>query len=67
MALGRLIHYAVDAVLASTVLAGVRRSTGYGYASLPLSSLRWPNQHVGLIRHSYRIQLFAAFLTNTLE
>jgi len=29
MALGKLFHYAVDAVLVSTVLAGVRRSSGF--------------------------------------
>ncbi|KAF7773297.1 hypothetical protein Agabi119p4_5464 [Agaricus bisporus var. burnettii] len=29
MALGRLAHYAFDAVLLSTVLAGVRRSSGF--------------------------------------
>ncbi|KXN85865.1 hypothetical protein AN958_10763 [Leucoagaricus sp. SymC.cos] len=29
MALGRLAHYAFDAVLVSTVLAGVRRSSGF--------------------------------------
>ncbi|KAF2751756.1 DUF1748-domain-containing protein [Sporormia fimetaria CBS 119925] len=28
MVLGRLVHYGVDAVLLSAVLAGVRRSTG---------------------------------------
>jgi len=28
MSLGRLFHYAVDAVFVSTVLAGVRRSSG---------------------------------------
>ena len=28
---GRLVHYAVDAVLISTVVAGVRRSSGFGY------------------------------------
>ncbi|RDB30990.1 hypothetical protein Hypma_000115 [Hypsizygus marmoreus] len=28
MALGRLVHYAFDAVLLSTVVAGVRRSSG---------------------------------------
>ncbi|PNH35620.1 hypothetical protein VD0002_g186 [Verticillium dahliae] len=28
MVLGRLTHYAVDAVLISTVLAGMKRSTG---------------------------------------
>jgi len=27
--LGRLVHYGVDAVLLSTVLAGVRRSSGF--------------------------------------
>jgi len=26
--LGRLFHYSIDAVLVSTILAGVRRSTG---------------------------------------
>lgn len=29
MVLGRLAHYTVDAVLLSTVLAGVRRSSGF--------------------------------------
>ncbi|KAF8516130.1 DUF1748-domain-containing protein [Hysterangium stoloniferum] len=29
MVLGRLVHYTVDAVLLSTVLAGVRRSSGF--------------------------------------
>ncbi|TRM64881.1 hypothetical protein BD626DRAFT_490230 [Schizophyllum amplum] len=27
--LGRLVHYSVDAVLLSTVLAGIRRSSGF--------------------------------------
>lgn len=29
MVLGRLVHYTVDAVLLSTVVAGVRRSSGF--------------------------------------
>ena len=29
MAIGRLFHYAFDAVLVSSVLAGVKKSTGY--------------------------------------
>ncbi|KIO17929.1 hypothetical protein M407DRAFT_246608 [Tulasnella calospora MUT 4182] len=29
MVLGRLVHYAADAVLLSAVLAGVRRSSGF--------------------------------------
>ncbi|KZS92479.1 DUF1748-domain-containing protein [Sistotremastrum niveocremeum HHB9708] len=29
MVLGRLVHYAIDAVLLSTVVAGVRRSSGF--------------------------------------
>ncbi|TDL25578.1 DUF1748-domain-containing protein [Rickenella mellea] len=29
MVLGRLVHYTVDAVLLSTVLAGVKRSSGF--------------------------------------
>ncbi|KAF5341811.1 hypothetical protein D9611_001748 [Ephemerocybe angulata] len=29
MAIGKLVHYAVDAALLSTVLAGVRRSSGF--------------------------------------
>ncbi|KAH8118098.1 DUF1748-domain-containing protein [Phellopilus nigrolimitatus] len=28
--IGKLVHYTVDAVLLSTVLAGVRRSSGFG-------------------------------------
>lgn len=33
MAVGRLFHYAVDAVLLSTVIAGVRRSSGFTYVT----------------------------------
>ncbi|KIP08230.1 hypothetical protein PHLGIDRAFT_18985 [Phlebiopsis gigantea 11061_1 CR5-6] len=29
MAIGRLVHYAVDAALLSTVVAGVKRSSGF--------------------------------------
>ncbi|EIM91418.1 DUF1748-domain-containing protein [Stereum hirsutum FP-91666 SS1] len=29
MALGRLVHYTIDAALLSTLLAGVRRSSGF--------------------------------------
>jgi len=29
MALGRIAHYAIDAALLSTVLAGIRRSSGF--------------------------------------
>jgi len=31
--IGRLLHYTVDAVLLSTVLAGVRRSSGFAPAT----------------------------------
>lgn len=33
MGVSRLVHYAVDAALLSTVLAGVRRSSGFSYVS----------------------------------
>jgi len=29
MVIGRIVHYALDAVLLSTVVAGVRRSSGF--------------------------------------
>ncbi len=35
MVLGRLAHYAIDAILLSTVVAGVKRSTGFTCVSLP--------------------------------
>lgn len=35
MVLGRVVHYAVDAVLLSTVVAGVRRSSGFTSAPSP--------------------------------
>ena len=37
MVLGRLTHYAIDAILLSTVVAGVKRSTGFVYVSQPFS------------------------------
>lgn len=33
MVLGRVAHYAVDAVLISTVIAGVKRSSGFAFVS----------------------------------
>lgn len=38
MVLGRLVHYAADAVLLSTVVAGVRRSSGFSLVLSQLSS-----------------------------
>ncbi|EIN09825.1 DUF1748-domain-containing protein [Punctularia strigosozonata HHB-11173 SS5] len=35
--IGRLVHYGVDAVLLSTVLAGVRRSSGFSPSTDALS------------------------------
>ncbi|KAG9315085.1 DUF1748-domain-containing protein [Chiua virens] len=29
MVLGRVVHYAADAILVSTVIAGIRRSSGF--------------------------------------
>ncbi|KAJ7052516.1 hypothetical protein C8F01DRAFT_569483 [Mycena amicta] len=42
MALGRIVHYAFDAVLLSTLAAGVRRSSGFtpDAASISEPSLR---------------------------
>jgi hypothetical protein len=31
--LARLVHYGVDAVLVSTILAGVKRTSGFGYVA----------------------------------
>jgi hypothetical protein len=35
MALGRLFHYGFDLLAVSTIIAGVKKSTGYAYVSLP--------------------------------
>jgi hypothetical protein len=45
MALGRLAHYVFDAVLVSTVLAGVRRSSGFSYVTLPFVQWITPTLH----------------------
>ncbi|ETN38669.1 uncharacterized protein HMPREF1541_06706 [Cyphellophora europaea CBS 101466] len=39
MVLGRVAHYAFDAVLISTVLAGIKRSTGLTPTSLKAASM----------------------------
>jgi len=39
MVLGRLTHYAFDALAISTVLAGVKKQTGFGYVFYIPSSL----------------------------
>lgn len=38
MVLGRLTHYAFDAVLISTILAGMKRSTGLTFKSESVSN-----------------------------
>lgn len=43
--LGRLTHYAFDAILISAFLAGIKRSTGLTYAIPILSSPTRPFQH----------------------
>ncbi|WVQ74821.1 hypothetical protein IAR50_004428 [Cryptococcus sp. DSM 104548] len=42
MALGRLVHYAFDALAVSTILAGVKKTTGFSPATdlIPDSSLK---------------------------
>ncbi|WVQ82000.1 hypothetical protein IAT38_004127 [Cryptococcus sp. DSM 104549] len=42
MVLGRLIHYAVDALAISTVLAGVKKTTGFAPSTdlIPDSSIK---------------------------
>jgi len=35
MVLGRLTHYAFDALAVSVVLAGVKKQTGFGYVPFP--------------------------------
>ncbi|WWC90747.1 uncharacterized protein L201_005684 [Kwoniella dendrophila CBS 6074] len=42
MVLGRLVHYAFDALAISTVLAGVKKTTGYAPATdqIPDSSIK---------------------------
>ncbi len=35
MVFGKLAHYAIDAILLSTVVAGVKRATGFTCVSLP--------------------------------
>lgn len=39
MVLGRLTHYAFDALAISTVLAGIKKQTGFGLALFPLPSI----------------------------
>jgi len=43
MVLGRLVHYTVDAVLLSTVVAGIRRSSGFSpeMTMIPNDTLRY--------------------------
>ncbi|PSK50320.1 hypothetical protein B9Z65_264 [Elsinoe australis] len=45
MVLGRLTHYAFDAVLLSAFLAGVKRSTGLTYVDYPLVPASQVGQH----------------------
>lgn len=45
MVLGRLVHYAVDAVLLSTVVAGVRRSSGFSSVASSLLASYTPRRY----------------------
>ncbi|KAI0473513.1 hypothetical protein GGR56DRAFT_675995 [Xylariaceae sp. FL0804] len=51
--LGRITHYAVDAVLISTILAGMRRSTGLTVKGERIGGdnpdmNRWVNKYLGV-------------------
>ncbi|KAI1383928.1 DUF1748-domain-containing protein [Hypoxylon trugodes] len=52
--LGRLTHYAVDAVLISTILAGMRRSTGLTFNTERISvgenkdANKWIEKYLGV-------------------
>jgi hypothetical protein len=51
MSLGRLFHYTFDAILLSTVAAGVRRSSGFTFVfQLIIQAARWPD--IRLLFHS---------------
>ena len=56
--LGKLVHYTADAVLVSTVLAGVRRSSGFTYAAAFCFFRRVP---AVLIDKSYFLAFFYAY------
>ncbi|KAN0113400.1 Fungal protein of unknown function (DUF1748) domain containing protein [Russula decolorans] len=51
MVLGRIAHYAIDAILLSTVVAGVKRSTGFTldteYISNP-TVRSWTERYLGV-------------------
>ena len=46
MALGRLTHYGIDLVMLSVILAGVKRTSGFGCAPYPLAC-PWPREGRG--------------------
>lgn len=52
MVLGRITHYAVDLVMASVVLAGVKRTTGFGCGDLLLEQSRLHKSEVRLIHRA---------------
>lgn len=45
MALGRLFHYGFDLLAVSTVIAGVKKSTGYAYVVLHAFRAEQPNSY----------------------
>jgi hypothetical protein len=55
MVLGRLTHYAFDALAISTVLAGVKKQTGFGY--VPSLSLLPPSYSCTLNSSSLSLAL----------
>ncbi|KAI1845483.1 hypothetical protein JX265_012418 [Neoarthrinium moseri] len=51
--LGRIVHYGVDAILISTVLAGMRRSTGLTFQSKQITgespdANKWIEKYLGV-------------------
>ncbi|KAF4594456.1 hypothetical protein GQ602_000069 [Ophiocordyceps camponoti-floridani] len=53
MVVGRLTHYAIDAVLISTVLAGMKRSTGLTFRTEKVSGenrevSKWLDKYLGV-------------------
>ena len=53
MVLGRIVHYTVDAVFLATVVAGVRRSSGFTLVTYLCSCMAFV-LYVMVISHSFR-------------
>ncbi|KAH8925566.1 DUF1748-domain-containing protein [Atractiella rhizophila] len=68
--LGRLVHYGVDAVMLTTILAGIKRTSGFQLSTNPFpegTPRNFANQYLGIGEKIFDMACAASFTSGWFE